>query len=515
MDEDTAQHGGQYLDKAELRSGMVLNQELKVRSHLRQGYVLTDDDIQIIQKSAYTERISVLILKKREAEDMFVAKPAPSSGGIEIPKNFAPLAGKDRVNALFDPTLDKTMKIEAEIKKNHIRGEDYQEKVEKQINDHLDKFKNTLKAVPQAQKKVTTEVIEKYAKASADIEGLMQVKGASEDELLSKMNLYEQYCDIFMQSILKNKQVLSGYVENIVLDIMSDIGYQLTKGIFVSLSKMSSYKNYITAHTLQVLIIALVTAIELSKMINIKAQKLDEKDINIFLSIHKKSFNLEELVNLGVSALLHDIDYRKQIPGLTPDYRFSLQESSLYDLHPSNGFHLAKTLNIDYEVQRAVFQHHELWDGTGFPSGLQPRFFTKYTSLLSFAEYYVEMTTPNPFVSNIVSPRDLIVALLTRQKTSFDGDVVYSFIKSASLYPVGSWLALSNGELGVVHDVNRDSLERPKLMVYFERGLKLFATPYELDLATSQVTILKPIPITAIQKITNGNMDFIFKKKPA
>jgi hypothetical protein len=127
------------------------------------------------------------------------------------------------------------------------------------------------------------------------------------------------------------------------------------------------------------MIVSLITAIELTKMIKEKSDQLAASDSTPSSRSARSSFSLEDLVNLGVAALLHDIEIKNKFPHLHFDDKHGYEWDSIVDLHPSNGFHICKKLNIDFDVQRAVYQHHERFDGSGFPNGLFPRFFAKYT----------------------------------------------------------------------------------------------------------------------------------------
>jgi len=276
------------------------------------------------------------------------------------------------------------------------------------------------------------------------------------------------------------------------MDVIHDVGYKLQIALFSAVSRSYFYFDFLTSHSLQVLLVALITAIEMTAIINEKVKNFTEADINTFLAISKKTYTIEELVNLGIAALLHDISLKKQIPDLKHSTELDIHQESMIDLHPSNSFHICKELNIDFDVQRAVYQHHERFDGSGYPSGLLPRFFTKYTSVIMFAEHYVEETTKNPFIRDPLHPRQSLVNILSNHRHRFDGDVVYAFVRAASLFPIGSWVQLNNGDIGVVVGFEETKMAKPRVKVFLDKSMKRIEA-FEIDLATEEVSISKPV----------------------
>ncbi|NPV01631.1 MAG: HD domain-containing protein [Brevinematales bacterium] len=505
----------------DLREGMVLNQDLTADIGLRQGRVLTASDIGKIRELKPNEKLSVVLSNSLRSQLNIPDPVRPANAASDNKRggslkssqiaNFRDALGENEIRAsLNDQNLDGALKGIVEKKKAVIRGDDYQNRVENYRNEHLEKYKNSIKSIQTSTRKDTLNIIDHYAQTHADMESLNDVDALETGELVNRSDTYEQNAQFFMDSILTKKTVFTSFVENIVVDFLADMGYDLARGMLAFLSRNESKVSYIASHSLQVMIVALVAAIELTRIINMKSQTLDSEDLGTLLSISKKSFTLEELVNLGIAALLHDIEFRKQVPDLKENSIFNIQQQSIIDLHPSNGYHLAKTLNIDFEVQRAVFQHHERYDGSGYPSGLHPRFFTKYTPVLMFAEYYTEMITRNPFVNTILTPRDTVVKLLSSERAKFDGDVIYAFLKAASLYPVGSWVVLSDSRIGLVRGVNSEKLDRPTIGVYFDRNFSRMDIE-DVNLMKSPLQIVKPLSWDIVRSAVKEPLDFIYR----
>ncbi|NPV01629.1 MAG: HD domain-containing protein [Brevinematales bacterium] len=495
------------IDKVQLKPGQVLFEEIPNIPGMKSGYVLSISDIEKIQRSPKITSVKILLIEK--ASDLPPTAPHRSRTELKDEIQKLDLPDLEKRNSLYDRGLGERVEQLVGLKKEFIRGEKYHERVDTHREDNIKKFHSTLKTIHTQQKEETMQAIAVFAKSAADIDGLSEIDGLDLQALVNKLDRYERNIKYFMDAVERENMIITAFIEEIVLDFINDVGFQLARGLFSAISKNEHYSNFIISHTLQVMIVALITAIEMSKMITEKTAEMKHNDLNTFLAIGKKSYQLEDLINLGIAAVLHDIDIKIRVPDLTYSYNGGYEWDSIIDTHPTNGFHLVKRLGLSFDVERAVFQHHERIDGSGFPNGTLPRFFSKYTPVIMFAEHYIESTTPNPFVDKYYSPRTALVEILSRQRHQLDGDSIYAFIRAASLFPIGTWLLLSDGNIGIVYDINKELLERPILKVFFDRSLQR-VNPFMEDLSKSNVQIVKPIDLSSIRKIAGGPLNFIF-----
>ncbi len=508
MPEEFISSTGIIISADELRPGLVLFQELSGIPGMKAGYVLSQADIEVIQKHKEITEIRIIDPKLLEQaqKDIQEIEEAVYSREDLLRED---ISDEERQSGITDPRVDKKIAHLVHIKKDIIRGPAYKETRQKYRQEKLEQFTDILKSSHGQVKTQTLKAIDDYSISAADMDGLTAVEAASANKLVDRLNKYERNMRQFLDAVLNQKTVFTSFVEEIVVDFINDVGYKLARALFTSISKNEEYNDFLTAHSLQVMIVSLITAIEMTKMIQEKSDSLASRDIDTFLAVSSKFFSLEELINLGICALLHDIEIKNKYPFLSLDDELGYEWESILALHPSNGYHITKALNIDFDVQRTVYQHHERFDGSGFPNGLYPRFFTKYTPIIMFAEHYIEMTTPNPFESDMQPARNALVYILSQERVLFDGDVVYAFIRAASLFPVGSWLLLGDGSIGVVSDVNKGRLDRPLVKVFFDKD-SLRVDPYDVDLARTEMKIKRPVDLPSIKKLAGTSMNFIF-----
>ncbi len=496
----------------QIHPGYVLKESVKERPQLSPGRVLTPDDVEDLKKITPPVEIEVIIIDKSSPEKDLL-KPGETKRDVKRKlQNLeaGTLSKEEKARAIFDINLDSQLQKEIERRKNSIRGVDYQLELEAYHQKHLQKYEQELSQVQPHTREESLKAIRHHAQSKLDFEKIATLEALERPELIQKYKKYIEMTQAFMDAIITQRVVYISFVESMVLDLIQDVGYKLSRALFaLSMQEQDKYK-FMVSHSLLVLIIALVTAIELTALSNEKSESLSDVNINTLLALSKKSFHLEELINLGVAALLHDINLYKDFPDMKKDFSFDLSQESRIDLHPSHGYHMAQSLNIDFEVQRSIFQHHERFDGSGFPNGATMRIFTKYTPLIMFAEYYIESTTENPFVSDFVTPRKVVVDLLSKQREQFDGDVIYAFLRAASLFPIGSWVKLSNHNVGIVTKVNNADLSAPVVVEVFDEHMQALGCR-ELDLCQSDIKIVHPIRVDTIRKLNKQGMQCLMQ----
>ncbi len=79
----------------------------------------------------------------------------------------------------------------------------------------------------------------------------------------------------------------------------------------------------------------------------------------------------ESLLDLCISALIHDVG-KLSIPEevLLKPGKLSMQEFEAVKKHPSTGASMVKPIHFPTRVADVVLQHHENYDGSGYPRGL-------------------------------------------------------------------------------------------------------------------------------------------------
>jgi putative nucleotidyltransferase with HDIG domain len=137
----------------------------------------------------------------------------------------------------------------------------------------------------------------------------------------------------------------------------------------------------------------------------------------------------ERLEQLSYAAVLHDIgkitvpDEILNKPGpLTPE-EFEVMKS-----HTRAGRRILEGIELLRAVARIVEQHHERWDGRGYPDGLAGEAILLEARLIAVADAYDAMTSTRPY-RQALPPAEALARVEAEAGRQFDPDVVAAFVR--------------------------------------------------------------------------------------
>ncbi|MGI8780102.1 MAG: HD-GYP domain-containing protein [Solirubrobacteraceae bacterium] len=173
----------------------------------------------------------------------------------------------------------------------------------------------------------------------------------------------------------------------------------------------------------------------------------------------------ERLAKLGMGLLLHDIG-KMVVPTevLNKPGKLEEHEWALMKTHPEAGVALLDSATISPLVRSVVRDHHERWDGSGYPRGIAGDRIGEFPRLAAVADVYDAITSQRPYAA--AAPAHVGVHVITTGLGSaFDPAVVGVFRRLVMPYPVGVEVRLPDGRLGVVCDADPDRPHEPLLRV--------------------------------------------------
>ncbi|NMG76927.1 HD-GYP domain-containing protein [Aromatoleum diolicum] len=169
---------------------------------------------------------------------------------------------------------------------------------------------------------------------------------------------------------------------------------------------------------------------------------------------------------LGMGALLHDIG-RKEIPDkiLLKAEPLNQAERNLYQTHCHFGVEIGRRLQLSKPVLEIIRDHHELFDGTGYPAGLKGDAIGVMPRIVAVANYYDELCNPVD-VANALTPHDALSTMFAKLRSKFDPRMLQAFIRCLGVYPPGTIVQLSNGLIAMVATVNTAKPMKPIIVIY-------------------------------------------------
>jgi HD-GYP domain-containing protein (c-di-GMP phosphodiesterase class II) len=194
-------------------------------------------------------------------------------------------------------------------------------------------------------------------------------------------------------------------------------------------------------------------------------------------------FSRTELSDLGLGAMLIDIGKLRLPPELiSKTGSLSDTELQIVRNHVEYGIELIQQApGVTKRIIEIVATHHERFDGKGYPEGLRGRAIPPFARMASIADFFDAITSDKPYAAGI-SPHDAMRKLYDAADQAYQRELVEQFIQCIGIYPTGTLVELSTGEVGVIVGQNRVRRLKPRVMLVLNAEKKPLETFVELDL---------------------------------
>jgi len=204
-------------------------------------------------------------------------------------------------------------------------------------------------------------------------------------------------------------------------------------------------------------------------------------------------FSSEELNNIGLCALLHDIGKTKiPLEILNKPGKLEGDELEIMRKHPEFGRDILMAAhNIDQDAVDVAYGHHENPAGTGYPRGVDKGELSSFAKIVAVVDAYDAITSDRVYQQGKSHLKALDI-LVKGMNTEFEAHFVIQFINCIGFYPQGNLVELSNGEIGIVAEQNKSDRLKPKILLILDENKKT-ANERILDLA-SDVSDINGIP---------------------
>lgn len=246
-------------------------------------------------------------------------------------------------------------------------------------------------------------------------------------------------------------------IDNIVRQVVKE------KAAMLSLAQISRHQRDIFAHSVNVAVLALMNAVALG-------------------------YRAEgDLRKLAVGALLHDIG-KVFVPPPLLEKREPLteEEAEMVRSHTVSGFEVLRRIpGFSVVAAHVAYQHHECYDGTGFPRGLAGEDISMFGRIVAIANAYDELVTGRP-AHKALEAHAAYECILTGVGSSFDPQVARAFLAKIAVYPVGTVVKLTTGQTGVVSGVTPLLQHRPEIKVLIGDTGQRLVKPFVIDLADKE-----------------------------
>jgi len=173
------------------------------------------------------------------------------------------------------------------------------------------------------------------------------------------------------------------------------------------------------------------------------------------------------LNNLAIAAILHDIGkIFIDIDIINKPGKLTEEEMDIMKTHSSIGIEkLSLNKFLQYSVTSAILQHHERYDGSGYPFGKKGEEIPTEAQIIAMADVYDAITSKRAYALPIAPPK-AYEYITGNSGIAFNPELIEIFARKIAPFPLGIQVRLSNGLTGIVCRNYEDNLLRPliKLM---------------------------------------------------
>jgi PAS domain S-box-containing protein len=137
-----------------------------------------------------------------------------------------------------------------------------------------------------------------------------------------------------------------------------------------------------------------------------------------------------EIEVLRYAAEVHDVG-KISIPDiiLNKPGRLSPAEKKIIELHPVKGAEMLVPLEFLNPAIPAVRHHHERYDGTGYPDGLEKEEIPLMSRILACADSFDAMTSDRPYRNRRMTVEEALTEIKNNTGSQFDPRIAHTFIK--------------------------------------------------------------------------------------
>ncbi len=194
-------------------------------------------------------------------------------------------------------------------------------------------------------------------------------------------------------------------------------------------------------------------------------------------------FGRQQLTELGFIGILLDIGKLElpetlwQNPG-----KYTSQEQLLMETHISAGIAVLESGQLlTANIVAGIREHHERLDGSGYPRGLTGSNISMYGRIAAIADSFAAMTSERTYAATR-SSFDAMKELFKMAESQLHAPLVEEFVQAIGIFPVGSMIELSSGEIAIVLEHNKIRRLEPRILMLTAADKSLLQKPEVMDL---------------------------------
>jgi putative nucleotidyltransferase with HDIG domain len=176
--------------------------------------------------------------------------------------------------------------------------------------------------------------------------------------------------------------------------------------------------------------------------------------------------NRGELVDLGIAAFFHDLGkLETPLEILNKPDKLDAGEREIMEQHPFKGAEklvlLKESRRLPLRAIHVAMEHHIKEDLTGYPRYFRKEDVNLFSKIVKVVDFFDAVTTKRVYRTKVFTRAEALTLMLDQAGAEFNPVILKAFVNLMGPFPIGSLVALSTGEIGIVFEVNAD----PKLVL--------------------------------------------------
>lgn len=205
---------------------------------------------------------------------------------------------------------------------------------------------------------------------------------------------------------------------------------------------------------------------------------------------------VEDVERIGMAGLLLDVGML-----MVPErIRMGMWELTEIDRgrvhsHPAYGVALLQQVDgLEPVIPLAVYQHHERLNGMGYPRGRRGEDICDYARVLAAVDVFAAASSPRSYSAAKLPYTVMEEVVYSAAEGIFDKKIVRAMVQAVGLFPVGSYVMLSDRRMARVLAANPEKMDRPMVGMIDKRG-ELIGERIDLaEVSPTELAVARPLP---------------------
>ncbi|MCG6154191.1 HD-GYP domain-containing protein [Rubinisphaera margarita] len=212
-------------------------------------------------------------------------------------------------------------------------------------------------------------------------------------------------------------------------------------------------------------------------------------------------FTQDDVCQLGIGCMVSRAGISPEIQALIESPRkLTALERLEIKKYPVQTWHvLDKITDLSNTARQVAWQINERWNGQGYPRGRTGKQIHPLARIAAVADVFIALTSDRPQRLALTPYKAITQMLMETQQGFFEPQSIRGLLRTTCLFPIGSYVELSNGLVAVVARNDSDSYDRPLVRPLYDlRGAEVSDTYVDLRTETD-IQIIDAISAEDIQ----------------